>query len=128
MTWRLPNRPSLAACLLPGLLASCAQARVHAEQPAALAANDATSRAVVQSSLQKALGQPVLLGPDALVAAYELVIEPTPARVDGQRIDGRDIQRRSERFTLLRTGDRCLLRRESTGERIALPGASCVAQ
>ena len=54
-----------------------------------------------------------------------LVIEPLAARIDGQRIDGREMVVRSERFTLWRVDDRCVLRRESTGERVALPGADC---
>lgn len=123
----LKPRPGLAACLLACWLAGCVQTIVHAEQPALLKAGDATSHAVLQSSLQRALGRPVALAEDALVHEAVLVIEPVPARVDGQRIDGREMAARSERFTLWRVEDRCILQRESTGERIALPGADCRA-
>lgn len=114
-----------AAWLLPALLAGCVRTAVHAEQPALLAADDASSRAVVNASLQKALGSPVTLADDVFTRESVLVIEPIPARVDGQRIDGRDLAPRVERFTLLRVQNRCVLLREGTGERIALPGASC---
>ncbi len=120
-------RPTLAACLLASWLAGCVQTIVHAEQPALLKAGDTSSHAVLQSSLQRALGRPVTLAEDALVAEPLLVIEPQAARIDGQRIDGREMVVRSERFTLWRVDDRCVLRRESTGERIALPGADCRA-
>jgi hypothetical protein len=121
------RRPALATCLLSATLAGCVQVKVHAEQPAVLKAGDATSRAVVQSSLQRALGRPVTLAEDSLVTDSALVIEPMPARIDGQRIDGREMVSRAERFTLLRVEDRCVLRRESNGEHIALPGADCRA-
>jgi hypothetical protein len=112
-------------CLLTSGLAGCVQTIVHAEQPALLKAGDTTSQAVLRSSLQRALGRPVTLAEDTLVTASALIIEPVPARIDGQRIDGREMANRSERFTLWRVEDRCVLRRESTGERIALPGADC---
>jgi hypothetical protein len=120
-------RTGLAACLLASWLAGCVQTKVHAEQPALLKAGDTTSHAVLQSSLQRALGRPVTLAQDALVAENTLVIEAVPARIDGQRIDGREMAPRVEHFTLWRVEDRCVLRRESTGERIALPGAGCRA-
>jgi hypothetical protein len=119
-------RQVLTACLLPLALTGCVQTKVHAEQPAVFKAGDAASHAVLQSSLQRALGRPVTLAQDALVNESALVIEPVPARIDGQRIDGRDRVARAERFTLWRVDDRCVLRRESTGERLALPGAACV--
>lgn len=119
------SRRAVAACLLSGVLGGCVQTKVHAEQPALLKAGDAASRAVVQASLQRALGRAVTIGDDALTKDPVLVIEPVPARIDGQRIDGRDLQPRVERFTLLRVDDRCVLRKDSTGERIALPGVDC---
>ena len=75
----------------------------------------------------RARGRPVTLAEDALFAESLLVVPPQAARIDGQRIDGREMVVRSERFTLWRVDDRCVLRRESTGERIALLGADCRA-
>ena len=94
-------------------------------QPALLEAGDTTSNAVLAAALQKALGRPVTLAPDALTRESTLVIEPVPARIDGQRIDGRDMQPRIERFTLQKQGANCVLLREGSPEPIALPGARC---
>jgi len=105
-------------------LAACAQMPAAA-QPALLEAGDATSNAVLASVLQKTLGRPVTLAPDALTRESTLVIEPVPARIDGQRIDGRDMQPRIERFTLQKQGGKCVLLREGSPDPIALPGARC---
>jgi hypothetical protein len=120
-------RQGIAACLLPLALTGCVQTKVHAEQPAVFKAGDATSHSVLQSRLQRALGQTVTLADDALEKESLLVIEPVPARIDGQLVDGRERASRAERFTLWRVDNRCVLRRESTGEHIALPGADCRA-
>jgi hypothetical protein len=125
MVGRPMLRQAVSVCLLSGLACGCVQTAVHVEQPAVLKPDDATSRAVVQASLQRALGRAVTLSETALVNDSLLVIEPVPARIEGQRIDGRDLQLRAERFTLLRVDNHCVLRKESTGERIALPGADC---
>jgi hypothetical protein len=118
----------IAWLLLPALLAGCVRAATAppAEQPALLAPGDTASRAIVQSAVQRALGRAVTLSNEVFTKDSALVIEPVPARIDGQRIDGREVTRRTiERFTLLRVGDRCVLLREGTGERIELPNARC---
>lgn len=114
-----------AALWLCAFTAGCVQTNLHTEAPALLTA-DAANIAILQDAVQKALGQPVTLAGDALTRDSTLVIEATPARVGGQRIDGREI-RPPERFTLLRMNSSCLLRRESTGERLGLRNAKCRA-
>lgn len=108
-------------------LGACAQVPARAAQPAVLEAGDEFSHAVLAATLQKVLGRPVTLAPDALTRESSLVIEPVPARVDGQRIDGREMTPRIERFTLQKQGANCVLLREGNPEPVPLPGAHCRA-
>ncbi len=121
MPWRVS-----CICLLSGVIAGCMQTRGHAREPAVLRAEDVASHAVLQAALQRTLGRPVTLAPDALVNDTQLVIEPVAARVDGRRIGGREMGARVERFTLWRVEDGCVLKRESTGESIELPDVECL--
>lgn len=105
------------------LMAGCVQAQLHAEQPALRVAGG-EDLTVLRQALAGALGRDVTLAADVLLRESTLFIEPVPARVDGQRIDGR-VTQPPERFTLLRVDGTCRLLREATGERLALPGLRC---
>lgn len=111
--------------VLLALAAGCVRARVQAEEPALRIAASGDLR-VLHDVLARALGRPVTLADDVLLRESTLFVEPVPARADGQRIEGRVMQP-PERFTLLRVSGACRLLRESTGERLALPGLRCRA-
>lgn len=104
--------------LLPG----CVRTQVHAEMPALLGI-DAGSRAALQKAVDTAMGRPVALAADTLTRDNTLLIEPVPAMVDGQRIDGRET-RQPVRFTLLISDGDCVLVHEG-GKRAQLRGAHC---
>ena len=112
-----------AAWWLCMMLAACADAPVHAQELALLTANEANA-AILKATVEHALGVPVELAADALTMESQLAIEPKPAMINGQRIQGRET-RRPERFTLLLVKGECVLRRESSGELLPLTGASC---
>ena len=114
---------ALAAVVLGGCgLAACASPP-SGERPALLD-DDPASAAVLALTLQQIFGRPVSLAPDAFTKDSSMTLEPVPARVDGVRIDGRET-RAPERFTLLRSAGKCVLRRESSGDRHELAGAGC---
>ena len=113
------------AMALLGLVAGCVRTQLHAEAPAVLA-GDSASLAVLQSTLDRALGMTVTLAADALTRDSTLVIEPAALRSGGQRLDGRET-RAPETFQLVRSGASCVLVRASTGVRLSLPGARCRA-
>jgi hypothetical protein len=108
----------------PGMvLAACAGAPMPAQEPALLTADEANAP-ILKSTVERALGAPVELAADALTKESLLIIDRKPATIDGQLINGRELGR-PERFTLLLVKDGCVLRRESSGELLALAGATC---
>ncbi len=116
------------ACGIAGALfvlsAGCSVPQREAAQPALLIA-DAGNAAILHAAIEQALHVPVLLAANALTQQATLIVEAQPARVDGQRIDGRET-RRLEHFTLQRQSDgACVLRREGSGELLALRGVRC---
>lgn len=113
----------LAGWWLGLVLVGCTDTPVFAQEPALLAAN-AANASILKAAVERALGVPVELAADALTKQSLLVIEPKPAMINGQRIQGRET-RRPEQFTLLLVKGECVLRRDSSGELLSLTGASC---
>jgi hypothetical protein len=108
------------------LLVACVRSRAVEAVPAVFDAPSTTNREALQSALRSVLGQSVLVADDALTHEAQLIIGPTPARIDGKLLDGRD-NRPAEKFALVLEGKHCVLLRASNGQRIALKGARCRA-
>jgi hypothetical protein len=116
----------LAASWMAAVLAQagCAQIPPPAGDRPAVLDGSATSAAALALTMEQVFGRPVSLAPDAFTKESKLILELTPARIDGVRIDGRETGK-PEHFSLLRSSGECVLRRESTGERFVLRGANC---
>ena len=108
------------------LLAACASAP-SSEQPAVLVHADDEQLQRLEHAVAQALSVPsVLLAQDALTQGSWLVVEPRAIRVDGQRLQGRQLTQ-PERFQLLRAGSRCVLLHAGTQQRQVIDGLQCRA-
>jgi hypothetical protein len=116
---------SIALCLLT----ACATTSAAKELPAVIVRPDARSRAELQSAVSQALDRAfVTLADDALTRQSRLTIEPVRLRDPQGRIaQGRET-RMPEQFRLVKSGHRCVLIRERTGQRIPLVNTKCAAR
>lgn len=77
---------------------------------------------VVQGALN---GAPLTLAQDALTRDSVLIIDRTERRdAEGRRLVGREMGR-PERFQLFKSGSRCILVHERTGQRRELTSVTC---
>lgn len=116
-----------AVSLAAGLLAAQGCNTLHAEDvPAVLVEPTAESRAELARVVSAALdGSPVLLADDALTEASLLTIERrVPRDIEGRPAAGRVLDP-PEQFRLVRSGTRCFLVHQRTGERTLLTLSSC---
>jgi hypothetical protein len=110
--------------MLAVVLSACATMR--RDHPAVLINPTPESRSELARIVGAAFhGAPITLAPDALTKDGTLIVERAPARTaEGIRMDGRD-PGRPQHFRLVKRGSRCVLVRESTGERWTLKAATC---
>jgi hypothetical protein len=113
------------AVALLALLQGCVRTQTREEVAAVFTPPMENNRSALQIALRQVFRRPVLLADDALAVEPTLIIAPTPARVGGQLIDGRRTASAAEQFSLVRTGNRCALIRQRTGQRLTLHGAHC---
>jgi len=108
------------------LLGGCHPRLAPPDVPAVLTNPTAETRAELAGAVSRALnGAPVTIADSALTADDVLIVERTPRR-DGRglEIDGR-VNGRPERFRLLKSGSRCVLVHEGSGQRWPLESATC---
>lgn len=109
------------------IVTACAQTPSKADAPAVIVEATAHSRDVLRSTVQKALGvSAITLADDALTASSTLFIERASVDVGGRPLDGRNVGR-PEQFNLIKSGDRCVLIHERTGQRYELTRTRCRA-
>lgn len=112
------TRALLASLLL--LPCACTRVALHPESPATIQSHTAESRADLAGALRLALGRlPEPLAADALTRDSVLIIER-------KRLNDRELGR-PERFQLLTTEGRCVLRHERSGRRYTLVHTRCRA-
>ena len=107
-------------------LAACVTTSGRRDLPAVLTNPTAQTRADLARAVSGALhGAPITLADDALTRDSTLIIERAQARApDGVPLSGRETGR-PERFRLVKSGSRCVLVHERTGERWTLQAATC---
>lgn len=120
-------RRMLRGCL--GLLLSfaCRTTRAAADEPARIVRPTPQSHAALVNAVSSSLGgASVTLRDDALTQESSLSIERLRRRdPDGNLAQGR-VTEMPERFSLVRSGDRCVLVHQRTGKRIELESTECV--
>lgn len=115
-------RALLAAASLLAL--GCASI-ARTETPAVIVDPTTNSRAELLEIITSVLGRTdVMLAPDALTTTDVLLIERTPVRRSGQRLNGREFGR-PEQFQLVTDGSRCTLVHSGTGKRVPLKHTRC---
>lgn len=121
-------------CLWAGFLgliivtAGCATSAPLQDQPARLTKPGA---AVLQQTVERALGTSVMLAEDTLINSSQLIIERQRRRGLGLGqglIHGSDLSAPLETFTLLRSDDHCVLVKSSDQTRWPLEGLDCIAE
>jgi hypothetical protein len=119
-----------AALALSGhALAGCAAPRAAQEVPALITQPSAASHAELERVISNALGGvSVTLADDALTRESGLTLERPRLRDEsGTLLNGRELTRRVEYFSLLKVGADCVLVHERTSKRWTLVHSSCVA-
>jgi len=118
------RRALLAAC---ALLSGCRTPQAGEEVPALIVNPTAASRAALASAVGAALGGAVvMLSDDALTAQSWLAIDRRPRRdPEGTPAQGRELGR-PEEFLLVKSGGRCVLVHQRTGQRYPLADTECV--
>ncbi len=113
---------------IAALSSACAGMSQQADSPALIVDSSAASRMDLQSAVIRALGTAdIALAPDALTTTSLLTIERTPARdSQGRLLNGRELGR-PEQFTLVKSGERCVLIHAGSGMRIPLDSVRCRA-
>lgn len=111
----------------------CATTSAAKDVPAIIVGADTQSRTELQSAVSKALNRTsVTLADDALTQDSMLTIEPVRLRdpqgsIAQGRAQGRET-RMPEQFRLVKSGRRCVLIYERTGQRIELANTMCAAK
>lgn len=111
-------------------LAGCASPPPAAEEvPALITQPSALSRAELERVVSNALGGvAVTLADDALTRESEFTLERPRLRDEsGTLLNGRELTRRVEHFSLLKVGADCVLVHERSSQRWTLVHSSCVA-
>jgi hypothetical protein len=121
--------PRLAAAAVAAgavALAACPKGSPQHDLPAVLTNPTPESHAELVRLVSGALnGASVTIADDALTRDSLLIIERArPRDAEGHPLVGRETER-PERFRLVKNGARCVLVRESTGERWVLASATC---
>jgi hypothetical protein len=121
----IPLAPiALAAALFAGPSGSAS-----ADVPALIAKPTAESRAEIARLVSRALrGAAVSLADDAFVRESALVVERArPRAIEGAPAVGREA-RRPDHFRLVKSGRRCVLVHEESGQRFSLVSTACSRQ
>jgi len=107
---------------------ACATTSAANDVPAIIVRSDAQTGTELQSAVSKALNRAsVALADDALTRESTLIIEPERLRdPHGRLAQGREM-RMPELFRLVKSGQRCVLIHERTGQRTALENIKCAA-
>jgi hypothetical protein len=111
-----------------GLLLSgaCRTTHAAADEPARIVRPTPQSHDQLVSAVSSALGgASVTLRDDALVQESSLSIERLPRRDPAGNLAQGRITEMPERFSLVRSGEKCFLIHQRTGKRIELPGVEC---
>ena len=113
-----------------GVMTACTTSPAAKDLPAIIVRPDAQSRAELQAAVSKALNRTsVILAEDALTHDSSLSIEPVRLRdLQGSLAQGRAQGRETrmpEQFYLLKSGHRCVLVHERTGQRMQLVNTQC---
>lgn len=110
-------------------VAACATTSAAEDVPAIIVRSDTQSGTELQSAVSKALNRTsVTLADDALTHESTLIIEPVRLRdPKGSIAQGREM-RMPELFRLVKSGHRCILIHERTGQRIELANTKCAAK
>jgi hypothetical protein len=124
----IDRRPVAVSLSMAGALtlAACVTTSGGRDLPAVLTNPTAQTRADLARAVSGALhGAPVTLADDALTRDSALIVERAQARApDGVPLSGRETGR-PEHFLLVKSGSRCVLVHERTGERWTLQAATC---
>lgn len=119
-------RIAIALCVIT----ACSTTPAASDVPAVIVRADTQSRAKLQSAVGQALNRSlVILAYDALTQDSSLTIEPLRSRgalggVAQGRAQGRET-RMPEHFRLVKSGHRCVLIHERTGQRMELANTQC---
>lgn len=118
---------SFASCLAI-LLGGCAGIAEQSDRPAIFVDASAASHLELQAAVSRALGvTDITLAPDALTMTSLLTIERTPTRdAQGRPLNGRELGR-PEQFSLVTSGERCVLIHAGSRMRIPLAAVRCQA-
>jgi hypothetical protein len=110
-------------------VSACATTSAVEDVPAIIVRSGTQSGTELQSAVSKALNRTsVTLAEDALTHESTLIIEPVRLRdPKGNIAQGREM-RMPELFRLVKSGHRCILIHERTGQRIELANTKCAAK
>ncbi|HVO12343.1 MAG TPA: hypothetical protein VMX54_16490 [Vicinamibacteria bacterium] len=121
-----------AAAVVGALLAGagCHTHSAPPDVPAVLTHPSEESRAELQRVVSRALNrETVTLADDALTADGTLIVERTARRdAQGRPLQGLETRDRPEHFRLVRSGWRCVLLHENSGQRYTLKSATCATR
>jgi hypothetical protein len=122
------NGGRLLLIFIAALTSACAGIAQLTDSPALIVDSNAASRMELQSAVSKVLGTAdITLAPDALTTTSLLTIERVPTRdSQGRLLNGRELGR-PEQFTLVKSGERCVLIHAGSGMRIPLDSVRCRA-